>query len=195
MKNIRKINPCQPGFGASCSLCCGSHNYDLGVKKITAVFARRSEIIRTCLDRQGGPDKIDQEPLTAILATTGPKLQFDGIQCPYVGILDSGGTIGCLIYEDPARINGFTADFHASTCSHFYCAAWNRLDDDEIIFAARLMGDWFYYGLLILDIAELKRLRGMYQGHDMPDEGSLKGIKERLFEKLTVLEKDHLKDD
>lgn len=36
-----KINICRPGHGASCALCCGSHNYLASPEHISALFKER----------------------------------------------------------------------------------------------------------------------------------------------------------
>ena len=41
MRTKNTVNRCRPGFGASCSFCCGSHNYVLSENEIEEIFIKR----------------------------------------------------------------------------------------------------------------------------------------------------------
>ncbi len=132
---------CQPGRGASCALCCGSHNYRAGRDEMDALFRAR---------RRAFPATVPS-PL--------PMVIDDGIQCPYVGFIDEADSIiGCLLYFDESSASGDHRAFMARTCRVFSCMARETLSPDEVRFAAALMGDWLHYGLLINDIALLRDL-------------------------------------
>jgi hypothetical protein len=84
------------------------------------------------------------------------------MQCPFVAADGSDpGVIGCLIYYDSGMSNNISS-FVTKTCRVFLCPAWECLTDEEIIFAARLTRDWYYYGLLLNDIEALKELSSTY---------------------------------
>ncbi len=82
----------------------------------------------------------------------------DGIQCPYIGTVTDKGQIGCLIYHNQERESEERQQFFTKTCSTFYCTAWHMFPDEEILFAAELFQDWYYYSILINDTVYLKDL-------------------------------------
>ena len=74
--------------------------------------------------------------------------------------------------------------FFRGTCKNFYCKAWDDLTDEEVLFAARLMGDWYYYGLFINDIAAVQEMFALYgEPENVPPEEieSLKLILEQML--------------
>ncbi len=96
---------------------------------------------------------------------TLPRLIGDATQCPFLASLDgSGGSvIGCLIYPQSGCQDLRLRNSFDNTCMFFSCYARETLTDDEIIFAAKLMSDWYYYSLLINDIPVLKDVRSKYK--------------------------------
>ncbi len=106
------------------------------------------------------------------------------MQCPHVGILSSGtGQVCCLVYDDHDR-DADPDSFFSGTCKNFYCPAWDYLTDREVLFAARLMGDWYYYSLFINDIESLKSLYARYGcPEDVPPD-ELDTLKIELVERL-----------
>lgn len=140
MKYKRKINPCMPGFNASCSLCCGSHNTD--------------EIIT------------------------------DSMKCPYISQIDENNTIGCLAYDNIDMLDNKMKEFFLKTCKIFYCRAWDVLSDREVIFAAELLKDWYYYSLLINDCQYLKEISKKFKYPGNISEDELNTIKNNLEKKL-----------
>ncbi len=165
------VNRCRPGYGASCALCCGSHNYVGSPEKIGGLFHERAK-------KKGGT------PFESPENSSEEKLFHDAMQCPHGG-LDRVDTdeIGCLIYAEHDR--GAKAEtFFQGTCKNFYCAAWDCLTDEEVIFAARLMGDWYYYGLFINDIACVQELFAVHgRAENVPAE-ELESLKEELKQRL-----------
>jgi hypothetical protein len=164
-----RVNRCRPGYGASCALCCGSHNYALSPEEIEEVFTARGH-----------------EPLQANLRHpedgASEKLFQDAMQCPHVGIDPSDpGIACCLIYSMHDR-GAKTGSFFDGTCKTFYCPAWNDLTDRQVLFAAGLMGDWYYYSLLINHIESVHEICARYGSpDDVPDE-ELQALKEELEE-------------
>jgi len=112
------------------------------------------------------------------------KLVKEGMQCGNVGISDSDpGLVGCLTYHDDHRGSGFES-FFTGTCKHFLCVAWNELTDRQVLFAAKLMKDWYYYSLLINSLEILMDLCAEYERpEDVPAE-TLAELKIELVEKL-----------
>lgn len=141
------VNICQPGHNASCALCCGSHNFNAGPDEIT----------RFLMSRGRG----EKRP-----AGDGMCLFEDATRCPHIGIINGDArTIGCLIYLRTA--NGDPAEsFFKYTCKNFSCRARETLSREEILFAARLMRDWYYYSLLI---NEITLLQGLFRKYGLPE--------------------------
>jgi len=158
MKPPENVNRCRPGYGASCALCCGSHNYASGPEKTDAVFRRRGRIFRESLPliEQGilSPKELKHE-----LGTPVEKLKYpDAMQCPYTGYLEENDSvISCLAYAHPAVLEPEYCRFFTGTCKNYYCNAWHLLTDEEVLFAASLTRDWYCYSLFISDIPFLKK--------------------------------------
>jgi len=152
----KKINICRPGYGASCALCCGSHNYVLEPDEISALFKIRSG---------------ERKP-------EAPKRFADAIQCPHVGYTyGSESVIGCLNYRESADSSDA---FFNKTCKTFFCHASDRLTNKEIIFAARLCADWYYYSLLIHEVDLLASLvKEFSDPRELPAERA-RALKDRL---------------
>lgn len=117
-----KTNPCRPGFGASCGLCCGSHNYR----------AAEEELFRWFHKRQHRP----------------PLCEQDANACLHLH-LDHKGLLSCDGYFDQSIFSSEESTFFSHVCRTFYCPAFDILTDDEIKYAAQLLADWYYYPLLI----------------------------------------------
>jgi hypothetical protein len=150
--------PCRPGFGASCSFCCGSHNYTISPELIEAIFISR--------DDESGR-RLTWHPEESC----EKKLVRKGMQCSHVGISQSDpGLVCCLTYFDDHEGSGFES-FFKGTCKNFLCAAWNELTDRQVSFAAELMKDWYYYSLLINSLDILVDLCAEYESpEDVPAE-------------------------
>jgi hypothetical protein len=116
--------------------------------------------------------------------STEEKLVKEGMQCGNVGISESDpGLVGCLTYHDNHSGSGFES-FFTGTCKSFLCVAWNELTDRQVLFAAELMKDWYYYSLLINSLEILMDLCAEYESpRDVPDE-ILAELKIELTEKL-----------
>ncbi len=165
------VNRCQPGYGASCSLCCGSHNYTVPLESIENILLERGFKSLTSLNRH--PEE------------TGEEKRFqDSMQCTYVGILQSQpALVSCMVYTDSGRGDTLNS-FFKGTCKNFRCEAWDNLTDKQVLFAAKLMGDWYYYSLLIHDIDAVLNLCAMYSvPEDIPSD-ELTSLKQNLEEMM-----------
>lgn len=112
------------------------------------------------------------------------KLVKEGMQCGNVGISDSDpGLVGCLTYHDDHKGSGFES-FFTGTCKHFLCVAWNELTDRQVLFAAKLMKDWYYYSLLINSLEILMDLCAEYESPEDVPSGILAELKIELVENL-----------
>ena len=169
--NSRRINICHPGYGASCSLCCGSHNYRMDIEQIEELLLKRTAA--------GSPPPY-KHPYTV----NHEKLYRDAMQCPHVG-LSEDNEVFCLIYAEPDK-KGEVLSFFNGTCSNFFCPAWDVLTDKQVIFAARLMKDWFYYSLLINDIEAVQDLCASYSSPDDVPEDVLDELKEDILDRFVA---------
>jgi len=106
------------------------------------------------------------------------------MQCPNVGISGSNpGIVCCLTYFDDHNDCGFESFFNG-TCKSFQCVAWNELTDRQVLFAARLMKDWYYYSLLINSLEILMDLCSEYESPEDVPEDVLEQLKTELAENL-----------
>ena len=183
----RKINICRPGFGASCALCCGSHNYLSGREDMEVMFSQRKSMVGHFCS-EGLEVLSNRESLhilqQQLMDNSLPCHIEDAIRCPFVGFVDHDEKqLGCLIYgeggSDPRVL-------HMSTiCGTFSCLSREILSDEEILFAARLTGDWYYYSLLINNITMLRELISRYPSPEhVPDAVRAQAqaaLKEKLF--------------
>jgi len=174
-EHINTVNRCRPGFGASCSFCCGSHNYALKQDEIEEIFIKRSEDFKAL--SQIHPEDSFKE-----------KLIKDGMQCSYIGISDyDHRQLCCLIYSEDHKGKVYEK-FISGTCRHFLCAAWTELTDREVLFAAELMKDWYYYSLLVNSPELVTRLCAEYNTPNDITEDILSELKIELQRRL--LEED-----
>lgn len=163
-----KINACRPGFGASCALCCGSHNCAASPGEMDAMYRSRGDVIRL-YSRDYLVKRVmeSRSPMTGSYYFTGrrdiglpelPQLVEAG-RCPFIGIRTGTGEIGCLLHEGPEPSLRYEC-FKNYSSKNFTCAAKEALSDEEVLFAARLCGDWYYYSLLVFyrhDLVSLMR--------------------------------------
>jgi hypothetical protein len=171
------INICRPGYGASCSLCCGSHNYRAYRKEIKSLFLRRGAMIKDfnreyilrkmAASRSNLTGSYYSEHEGAPFIMSLPALFDDCPQCPFVGYEYEGRMVGCLLGPRDC-IAGLRHECFLSYRGKIFSCRARELLDDEIRYAARLTGDWCYYGILI---HEPDLLRGFMQHHPAAEEG------------------------
>lgn len=174
---MKRPTPCRPGYGASCALCCGSHNYDASPEVIQNLYLKRRDIfklyttgyiirqMRSCRSNLTGSYYPDRAIDDGIIITL-PKLYEDGLQCPFVCALDDG-TIGCALYPNKDETDARFDCFQSYTCKYFSCPAAEMLSKEEIVYAARLFKDWYYYTLFIHSIELLRQFK---KSNPVPDE-------------------------
>jgi len=191
---MNKLNLCRPGYGASCALCCGSHNYNASFEEIHALFKKRREMLKlytrtyivNCLRTSRSNLTGSYYPLSTIdegIIITLPKLYQDGIQCPFVILLDDE-TIGCTLYPETAHEDMRFDCFQNYTCKYFSCYSKEILADDEIIYAARLFRDWYYYTLLIHSINVLRQFREHQPDPEQVNPEDIQNLKQLLKDQL-----------
>lgn len=121
-------------------------------------------------------------PFVHPYTVTCEKLYRDAMQCPHVGLSDDN-EVFCLIYDEPDK-KGEVLSFFNGTCGNFYCPAWDVLTDKQVVFAARLMKDWFYYSLLINDIEAVQDLCASYSSPEDVPEDELEELKKDIIERF-----------
>jgi hypothetical protein len=165
------LNICRPGFNATCSLCCGSHNYKLTPGEYDNLFKLRTVRIRN------GFYLNDNEKIGEVVS--------GAMQCKYVGYTDQGSReIGCLIHEGESKMTPAEKVFFQKVCSTFYCKGRDVLSKKEILFAAEMTQDWFFYPILITEIKYLQKLVNIYGDPGKISGSDLKKIKNQLVEIL-----------
>ncbi len=197
----RSVNICRPGYGASCSLCCGSHNYRVSRVEIEALFVRRARIMkaysrdflvrkmmafRSCMTGSYYVDHSDG-PFDPAL----PALFQDCPRCPFVGFVEKGKIIGCLLggQEDSSDLR------HECLLNYrgkiFSCPARDILSDEETCYAARLARDWYYYSILIHETELLRSfMRDNQKPEDVPAE-QLETLRRELEERIVTRRELH----
>jgi len=196
MATMNTLNLCRPGHGASCALCCGSHNYNAPFEEIHALFKKRREIfklysseyIAKCIRASRSNLTGSYYPFSTIdesIIITLPKLYQDGIQCPFVILLDDG-TIGCAIYPETTQEDMRFDCFNNYTCKYFSCIAKEILTPAEIEYAARLFKDWYYYTLFIHSINILRQFKERYPHLENVSLEDINKLKQTLADQLPV---------
>ncbi|MBP7738680.1 MAG: hypothetical protein KA369_22080 [Spirochaetes bacterium] len=162
------INICRPGFGASCSLCCGSHNYRASREEIEGLFIRRARIMKAysrdflirkmIAYRSAMTGSYYVDPSHALFHITTPALFQDCPRCPFVGFISRERIAGCLLGREEEPPDLRQECFLNYRGKIFTCPARDDLADEEVLYAAQFAGDWYYYGILI---HEPELLRGL----------------------------------
>ncbi|PKL40414.1 MAG: hypothetical protein CVV44_02090 [Spirochaetae bacterium HGW-Spirochaetae-1] len=189
----RGINICRPGYGASCALCCGSHNYDASPGDIATLMYRRRKafryysrdyIIKTIQSSRSDLTgsyyyRERKHPFTLTLDPL-----FDGcLQCPYVTFIDDNEALGCFLYPE----NGGDRNrdcYNVYRSKNFTCPARESLSENEILYAACLTGDWFYYSILIHAAPLLQAIMEKYPRPDEVDTTALERLKQDLWDRI-----------
>jgi hypothetical protein len=192
MKPSTAINICRPGNGASCALCCGSHNYDVPPEELGALFLRRRRLLHyysreylakmMTSARSGltGSYRLDQG---RYFYAPPQKIETGGIQCLFTGFREDG-SVGCLVHPH-AGSPGMRVDCHlAYGGKTFHCAPAQELSDEEILYAAKFTGDPLYYGPLIHSPEILRDLMEKFPDPDLVPEQERAMIRERLWQEV-----------
>ena len=171
------INICRPGCGASCALCCGSHNYRVSPVELESLFIRRARIMKAysrdflvrkmIAFRSGMTGSYYVDPSHALFYINTPALFQDCPRCPFVGFIDREKNTGCLLCGEEGPPDLCHECFLSYRGKIFTCPAREVLTDEEIAYAARLARDWFYYAILI---HETELLRDHMKDFAMPEE-------------------------
>jgi hypothetical protein len=139
---------CQPDKCKSCGACCGLYNYqDNSRAVLTERLRRRTECFAVLRD---DPDQYRHE----VAALEGPKLYETIYNCEFLGFIDEGTRVGCLLHpqlnkgKDLRGISFYGADL----CRQHLCPSHDKLTAIEKEVVMRIVDDWYLYGLCITDI-------------------------------------------
>ena len=110
-----------------------------------------------------------------------PGIIEDAMQCPYIAIDINSNIIGCMVYANSAVLPEDYNLFFEKTCRTFYCRSAEILDDREILFAAELAADWYYYPLLINEVHMLRKIMGIYSSPGIVEDDFFNNIKKKLL--------------
>ncbi|MBN2077797.1 MAG: hypothetical protein JW838_02455 [Spirochaetes bacterium] len=184
------ISPCRPGHGASCALCCGSHNFAASAEAVGALFARRRDHYggfsasylaalagrsRSAMTGSYFVPDVDPVPGESI-----GKIFDDFPRCPFIALKDESGIIGCALHSDTPGEERHDC-VRSYSGKRFRCEVHDALGDDEVRYAASLMRDWYYYSILIHSATILREIMS---GHPSPGEvppGMVTRLQERLM--------------
>ena len=188
------VNICSPGFGASCALCCGSHNYIAGPDDLDSIFSERSVVVKNfnrdyivkhMTSSRSSMTGSYYYPETRPFIITLPAREEASRKCPFVGYADDSHEAGCLLYPHK-KVYGNMIDCYQNYRNKvFSCDSGKNLSDEEILFAASLTGDWYYYSILIHSIEYLRILINKYPEQNAVNDEDLNQIKydlQKLFE-------------
>ncbi|MCU0847344.1 MAG: hypothetical protein MUD12_05605 [Spirochaetes bacterium] len=178
------MNICRPGRGASCALCCGSHNYRADTEELDRMYAARSSLFKNfsreylvrCI--QSGRNSMTGSYLSN---RTEAIYEFqlirpEGTACQYLGYAEDK-RLGCLLSRDPGLKQDCFFNYYGKD---FSCRAGRELTVNEVLFAAELFGDWYYYSLSIYETSILKILHKKFNRPEMLDCDAIDGIKRKL---------------
>ncbi len=157
---------CRPGHGASCALCCGSHNFNCTREDLLGLMEHRASRLslfspeyllgKVRQSRSNLTGSIYFSPVNFFLDEP-PPLDESSPRCPFLAI-DETGTTGCALNREAHRHGGTVDCVLSYRGKRFMCPAGERLSTREIRFAAQFAGDWYFYSILIHNNALLSRM-------------------------------------
>lgn len=103
------------------------------------------------------------------------------MQCEFVAVNEEDNIIGCMAYSDNSMLSSDFNLFFEKTCKTFFCKAGEILSNKEILFAAELARDWYYYPLLINEVNHLRKIMKLYQFPNQVDPEYFDKIKKNLL--------------
>ena len=187
------VNICRPGYGASCALCCGSHNYKAGHEELDRMYDARSALLKhysreylvRCI--QSGRNSMTGSYRSSMNESIYEfqLIRPEGTACRYLGYAEDKCLV-CLLSLDPELKQDCFFNYYGKD---FSCRAGRELTVKEVLFSAELFGDWFYYSLSIYETAILKALHKKFKRPEMLDCGAIDDIKRKL---ASLVLEDHL---
>ncbi|HQF07268.1 MAG TPA: hypothetical protein PLM53_03640 [Spirochaetota bacterium] len=190
------VNICRPGYGASCSLCCGSHNYRASREECEALFVRRAMIrkaysrdflvrkMNACRSAMTGSYYID--PSNALFDISIPAIFPDCPRCPFVGFISRERITRCLLGPEEGQPGLRHECFLNYRGKIFTCTAREGLADEEVLYAARLARDWFYYSILIHEPDLLRRTMKNFPVPEKLQPAQRENLWEELEERIAA---------
>lgn len=143
---------CQPDENKSCGACCGLYNYvDSSREALTQRLRARTVRFRTTVRK---PADIESYA-AATFAAEDFRKRYEGIYCcEYLGFLEAGCKVGCLLH--PLQNSGLdmrAASFYGqATCAGHLCPSHHFIPGNQTQIMIRIIEDWYLYGLCLTDI-------------------------------------------
>jgi hypothetical protein len=151
------ITLCHPDDRKSCGACCGLYNWvDHSRERVSRLMHERTDMFVSGMRR--GRSIKDVKAL--LLSIDTPDKLFGPIyNCPFVGFIDDARRrVGCMIH--PVNNNGRelrdVSLYGAEICNGHECPSFSYLTETEKLAVARVVDDWYLYGLVICDIDLVK---------------------------------------
>ncbi len=152
---------CQPGGGKSCGACCGMYNHrEADEGELRARLEARTRAFHARCDVR------DPETLKAFRLewedAPEDKLLGELPSCPFLGMLDDGGTdrVGCMVH--PFQNDGVDGRdcgvYDRHTCEDYLCAAHSVMTRDEKWLVLAGTRDSYVYGLVVTDVRFVREL-------------------------------------
>ncbi len=148
-----RVYLCQVGDTISCGACCGLYNLPgLSRDSLTAMLRHRTEafskIPRTVDDIDGFAE--------GFKGFTPPKRPFpDFHHCPFVGFIDGGRRVGCLLHpltEGNAGIDWRGLSYYGGlACASYFCPSSRRIPPEYLSIVKSAFDHWYDYGLMVTE--------------------------------------------
>lgn len=156
MKEEKFIHLCQPDDEKSCGACCGLYNYANSTRNgLIKRLERRTRLFRKMVG--GANDLITFSEMIKEMEDQ-TKLYEVIYCCEYLGFLDGGKRVGCLLH--PLQNGGVDlrdASFYGrELCDGHFCPSYHYLSREEKLSLINIIDDWYLYGLCVTDIDLVK---------------------------------------
>lgn len=150
------IHLCQPDDCKSCGACCGLYNYaDSSRDSLEERLRRRTALFR---EKVRGPADLRGFSELVRSAEDNARLYEVIYCCEYLGFLDSGRKVGCLLH--PMQNGGAdlreVSFYGRELCDGHLCPSYHYISPAEKKALLNIIDDWYLYGLCITDIDLVK---------------------------------------
>lgn len=148
-----RVYLCQVSATLSCGACCGLYNVArLSRETLTAMLHERTaafaRVPRTVAD-------IDAFTERAV-GFSPPERPFPGFHhCPFVGLIDKGRRVGCLLHPLAAGNAGVDwrglSYYGGLACATYFCPSTRQLSPVHLMIVRAAFDSWYDYGLLVTE--------------------------------------------
>ena len=141
---------CQVDATVSCGACCGLYNVaDASRPTIEAMLRRRTEGLRHVAREM---DAILDFGRRTAERDGHPRPYPDFHHCPYLGLIDGGRRVGCLLHPLADGNRGVDwrglSEYGGMACRIYFCPATRRLPGRYKRLLRIVLEDWYVYGLV-----------------------------------------------